>query len=216
MPLSDRLTAPEYYDRDAEGFAARYDAVSFEAVHPLLSQYLPDRGRALDIGAGSGRDARAMAARGLSVTAVEPSDGLRTIGAANSADVCWIDDHLPQLATLAGAVGAFNFILCSAVLMLVARSELGQSFGTMADLLAERGRLGLNLRSSRRGEPRDLFHDHDNATVLAAAEAAGLHCIDRGVADDAIGREGYRWRSFVFARATDQQSLNYPKLGEGS
>lgn len=207
MALSDRLTAPEYYDRDAEGFAARYDSVSFEAVHPLLSRYLPGRGRALDIGAGSGRDARAMAKLGLSVTAVEPSDGLRAIGAANSTDIRWINDHLPRLSRLNNEAGAFDFILCSAVLMLVAPTELDQSFITMAGLLAKRGRLGLNLRAPRPDEPGELFHDHNDAVVLAAAESAGLRCIDRGVADDAIGREEYRWRSFVFARAADGQPV---------
>lgn len=207
MALSDRLTAPEYYDLDAEGFAARYDAVSFEAVHPLLSRYLPGSGRALDIGAGSGRDARAMAAHGLSVMAVEPSDGLRAIGAASSGDIRWIDDRLPRLATLSSEAGAFDFILCSAVLMLVAPSELDHSFISVAGLLAERGRLGLNLRAPRPDEPGKLFHDHDDAAVLAAAESAGLSCIDCGVAEDAIGREGYRWRSFVFARTGDVQSM---------
>lgn len=200
MALSDRLTASEYYERDAEQFAARYDAVSFDAVHPLLSRYLPAHGRGLDIGAGSGRDARAMAARGLSVTAVEPSDGLREIGATNSPDIRWIEDSLPRLAGLEGETGAFDFILCSAVLMLVAPTDLGASFGVMAALLNQGGRLGLNLRAPRPGEPGDLFFDHDDATVLTAAEAAGLGCIDRGDADDAIGRRGYRWRSFVFAR----------------
>lgn len=199
MALSDRLTAPEYYDRDAKEFAARYDAVSFDAVHPLLSCYLPSHGRALDIGAGSGRDARAMVARGLSVTAVEPSHGLRAIGAANNADIRWIEDHLPGLAGLSGEAGTFDFILCSAVLMLVAPTDLDASFVTMAALLSRAGYLGLNLRAPQPGEPEDLFFDHDNAAVLAAAKAAGLHCIDRGDADDAIGRHGYRWRSFVFA-----------------
>lgn len=203
MALSNRLTASEYYDRDAEGFAARYDAVSFEVVHPLLSRYLPTHGCALDIGAGSGRDARAMAARGLSVTAVEPSDGLRAIGAANSADIRWIEDRLPRLAALSGETETFDLILCSAVLMLVAPTDLASSFVTMATLLRGDGHLGLNLRAPRPGEPGDLFFDHDDASVLNAAKAAGLRCIDRGAADDAIGRRGYHWRSFVF-RSVDR------------
>ena len=194
MTLSNRLSAPEYYDIDAKGFAARYDAVSFEAVHTLLTRYLPSGGRALDIGAGSGRDARAMAARGLSVMAVEPSGALRAIGAANSTDIRWINDRLPWLAKLSKEAGAFDFILCSAVLMLVVPSELDQSFITMARLLAERGRLGLNLRAPRPDEPGELFHDHDDAIVLAAAEAAGLRCINRGVSDDARGLSMAKFR----------------------
>jgi len=201
MALSDRLSAPDYYDRDAGGFAARYDSVSFEAVHPLLARYLPVCGHVLDVGAGSGRDARAMSSRGLDVVAVEPSAGLRAIAEVNSAGVKWIDDRLPRLAVLTGGGARFDFILCSAVLMLIAPSDLPASITSLAELLATGGRLALNLRAPQPGEPADLFFDHADTAVLAAAKAAGLVCLDRGEAEDAIGRNGYRWRSFIFEHA---------------
>lgn len=96
----------------------------------------------------------------------------------------------------------YDFILCSAVLMLVAPADLTQSFATMAGLLAPEGRLALNLRAAQDDEPDDLFFSHTDAAVLAAAKAAGLVCIDRGEAEDAIGRGGYLWRSFVFEHRT--------------
>lgn len=200
MALPDRLDAPAYYDRNAAVFAARYDSVSFDAVHPLLSRHLSASGRALDIGAGSGRDARAMADRGLNVTAVEPSDALRAIGEANSHGIRWIDDRLPRLARLGGAGEKYDFILCSAVIMLVAPADLSTAFISMARLLGEGCKLGLNLREPGAGEPAELFFAHTDADILATARAAGLACIDRGEAGDAIGRSAYRWRSFVFAR----------------
>lgn len=203
MALADRLDAPSYYDRDAERFAARYDSVSFAAVHPMLARYLPTAGRVLDVGAGSGRDVQAMAARGLEVTAIEPSAGLRAIGEAKASGVRWIDDRLPDLRTVRQGDERYDFILCSAVLMLIAPAELRASFVTMADLLAEDGQLGINLRTPRPDEPAGLFFDHDDAAVLAAAEAAGLVCIDRGEAKDAIGRGGYLWRSFMFEHDQD-------------
>lgn len=202
MVLSNRMAAPDYYDRDAAEFAARYDSVSFEAVHPLLARYLPAMGRALDIGAGSGRDARAMVARGLTVTAIEPADKLRAIGASNSDGVSWIDDRLPRLLQLREEAGRYDFILCSAVLMLVAPADLAPSFATMAGLLSPEGRLAINLRAARDDEPDDLFFSHKDAAVLAAAKVAGLVCSDRGEAEDAIGRGGYLWRSFVFEHPT--------------
>lgn len=200
MASSERLEAPDYYDRDAAIFAARYDSVSFDAVHPVLSRYLPASGLVLDIGAGSGRDARAMAARGLEVTAVEPSDGLRAIGAASSNGIRWIDDRLPRLARLSGSGERYDFILCSAVIMLVAPADLTLSFATMDGLLADTGKCALNLRAPGADEPAELFFAHSDADVLAAAQTAGLACIDRGEAGDAIGRSAYCWRSFVFAR----------------
>lgn len=198
-PPPDRGDAPAYYDRYAEAFAARYDAVPFDAVHPLLARYLPESGRVLDVGAGSGRDARAMASRGLAVTAAEPSACLRAIASARSPGIRWIDDRLPKLASLGDAAGQFDFVLCSAVLMLIAPEDLAPSLAGMARLLTPSGRLGLNLRAPAAGEPGNLFFDHTDEAVLVAARATGLIAIDRSEAGDAIGRAAYRWRSFVFA-----------------
>lgn len=200
MVLSDRADAVDYYERDAAGFAARYDSVSFAAVHPLLGRYLPARGAALDIGAGSGRDARALAAHGLDVTAVEPAAGFREIGAASDPGIRWIDDRLPDLARLADA-RRFDLILCSAVLMLVPPTDLTASLVNMAGLLAPGGRIVINIRRPMPGEPVDIFFAHSDAEILAAVAAAGLVCLDLAEARDALGRETYHWRSFIFERA---------------
>lgn len=200
MALFDGVGAVDYYDRDAAGFAARYDSVSFAAVHPLLGRYLPARGAALDIGAGSGRDARALAAHGLSVTAVEPSARLRAIGAASDPGIRWIDDRLPDLARLSDG-GRFDLILCSAVLMLVPPADLNASIVTMAGLLARGGHIGISVRQPMPDEPVDIFFAYSDDEILAAGAAAGLVCLDRAEASDALGRETYRWRSFIFERA---------------
>ena len=56
-------------------------SVAFEAVHREVLPLFPDRPcRVTDIGAGSGRDAAALAGRGHRVVAVEPTAGLREEG----------------------------------------------------------------------------------------------------------------------------------------
>lgn len=203
MPLANRIDATDYYDRDAERFAARYDSVTFEAVHPFLRRYLPASGNALDIGAGSGRDARALVGYGLDVTAVEPSVGLRRIGEASDDRIRWVDDRLPELSSFTDEFGIYDLILCSAVLMLIAPAELAESFATMARLLKSTGRIAINIRQPVQDEPRDLFFAHSDTEVLAAASAAFLSCLDRTEADDALGRTPYRWSSFVFKHSAD-------------
>lgn len=198
MTLSDFLDAPDYYERDPKAFADRYDSVTFEAVHPHVLPYLPSSGRVLDVGAGSGRDARFMAAFGLKVTAVEPSAGLRSLGARNSGGAIWIDDRLPDLESIAKKTERFDLVLCSAVLMLVAPTDLTKSFATLSELLVPAGKLAINLRAPLPDEPPGIFFDHSDNDVLAAAEAAGFKCLHRAEAKDALGRSGYNWRSFVF------------------
>lgn len=199
-PVRPPIDPVAYYDQFASDFASRYDTVTFEAVHPNLSKHLPSHGRVLDVGSGTGRDARGLTARGLHVTAVEPSATFRRLGEASSTGgITWVDDRLPKLASLDGIVEPFDFILCSAVLMLLSTDDLKSSFRTMARLLAERGRLAINIRNPMPGEPTAIFHRHADAVILEAARGAGLACIDLAELSDALGRPGYRWRSYVFA-----------------
>ncbi|TJW00084.1 MAG: class I SAM-dependent methyltransferase [Mesorhizobium sp.] len=196
-----------YYDRLAASLAPRYDAVTFEVVHPNVSKHLPSEGRVLDIGSGSGRDARGLAARGLQVTAVEPSVAFRHLGEAASFDgITWVDDRLPKLVRLDGVVEKFDFVLCSAVLMLLDLDDFRKSFQTMARLLAEHGRLAVDIRDPMPGEPTGIFHAHSDATILDAAAAAELACIDYAERTDALGRLEYLWRSYVFSHATEHAS----------
>jgi SAM-dependent methyltransferase len=92
-----------YYDKHALELSRRYDALSFETVHETLLPYLPRvPATAIDIGAGSGRDAIELAARGFDVVAIEPSGEL--IKAAKSKvdsnPVIWLRDNLPVLSSV--------------------------------------------------------------------------------------------------------------------
>lgn len=200
MALTDPRDAVEYYDQDAAAFARRYDDVTFESVHPDVATVLPAAGaEVLDIGAGSGRDARALSARGLRVVAVEPSAAFRRLASQDTA-IEWIDDRLPDLSSLRTRDRRFAFILCSAVLMLLPRHLLPPSFNAMGDLLAAGGILALNLRNPVAGEPAELVYSHNDEDILAAARGAGFDLIRHNVASDALGREDHRWRAFVFVK----------------
>lgn len=199
MALADRPDTVDYYDQDAQAFARRYDAVAFDAVHASLVRFLPPAGaNVLDIGAGSGRDARAMAARGLCVTAIEPSPAFRAL-ASDDDGVHWIDDRLPDLASLRVDDRRYEFILCSAVLMLLPATQLAPSFTAMAALLDVDGKLAVSLRDPVDGEPVDLVHVHPDEVILSAAVGAGLSAVAQAIAPDALGRPMHRWRTFVFA-----------------
>lgn len=196
------IDAVDYYDRDAARFAERYDSVSFGEVHSAIAQFLPPSdGAVLDVGAGSGRDARALAAMGFSVTAIEPAADLRRAASRqpNGEKVRWLDDRLPDLTQLADE--KFAFILCSAVMMLLPPADLAASMSRMAGLLEPGGRLAMSVRNAVPAEPAGLVHAHSSAQIRAAAAAAGLDPIFERTLPDALGRSPYTWRSFVFERA---------------
>ena len=89
-----------YYSQNAETLADNYNSVSVESVHKDWLEQLPQEGMVLDVGAGSGRDARFMAAKGLNVVAVEPAEGIREVaqGYTVGKPVHWLNDSLPDLS----------------------------------------------------------------------------------------------------------------------
>ena len=70
------------YNTDATRFAAQYQSLSPEDVHSAYLDLIPRPrdGTALDVGAGSGRDAAWLASMGYNVTAVEPAQAMRHEG----------------------------------------------------------------------------------------------------------------------------------------
>ena len=69
--LSSRTV--NYYSENAPTLASKYNSLKPESLHASWSHFIPDDpGIALDIGAGSGRDANWLASKGWDVVAVEP------------------------------------------------------------------------------------------------------------------------------------------------
>jgi 2-polyprenyl-3-methyl-5-hydroxy-6-metoxy-1,4-benzoquinol methylase len=162
----------------------------------------------LDIGAGSGRDAFALADRGYQVTAVEPSQGMRTWAHAQAASssVKWIDDALPDLLKVRAEHKRFEFVLCSAVLMHVPPKALARSFRAMAALAMPGGRIAASVRPPLATDPSEIFHAHTRNAVLRATRSAHLNLLDEGETGDKLGRDGVSWRWFVFQTPVPQGS----------
>jgi len=67
-----------WYDQNAEAVSEQYESVSPQDVHSWLVDLLPKpAASALDVGAGSGRDAAWLSSLGFDVVAVEPSKNMR-------------------------------------------------------------------------------------------------------------------------------------------
>jgi SAM-dependent methyltransferase len=190
------------YAEQAAALAPQYDGRSFADVYrPVLSLIPNGPGRALDIGAGTGRDAAALAARGFQVTAVEPTAEFRTFGQRAHAEsaIAWVDDSLPDLARLIAAAQQFDFILSMAVWMHLDEGERRRAMPVLAGLLAPGGRMILSLRHGPVPAGRRMF-DVAPAEIIDLATAVGLGFLHQAGRGDMMGRDDVRWTFLVFQR----------------
>jgi len=155
----------------------------------------------LDVGAGTGRDAAALAALGHRVVAVEPTAELRAYGAQqhDSARIEWVDDGLPDLEQVYARRQPFDLILLIAVWMHLDAGQQARAMERVAGLLTAGGRVLLSLRHGPIPPGRRMF-EVSGTEVCHLAERHGLQAVHRRERPDMLGRDGVSWTFLVLGR----------------
>ncbi|KAB0286308.1 class I SAM-dependent methyltransferase [Vibrio fortis] len=194
----------DFYHHNALTLSHQYNSVSFESVHHSWKPYWPLAGdKVLDVGAGSGRDARWMQQQGCEVIAIEPSNALRELGAEyTGVEVTWINDALPALNRTENLGMRFDLILVSAVWMHLPSSYRERAFRKLSNLLAPNGRLIITLRhgefdDQRQGYPVSV----EELEQLAKNSALQVRHIDES--KDQLNRSEVWWQTVVMTLPDD-------------
>ena len=191
------------YGETARDLAASYESLTFAEVHrDTLHLFPAPPARILDVGAGTGRDAAALAALGHTVTAVEPTAELRALGQRLHAGVAieWIDDSLPDLPALQArdiADVRFDFVLLSAVWMHLDAMERPRAMARLAGLLAPGGTATISLRHGPVPTGRRMFEvtAAETRTLAARHGLATVHDSERPAL---LGQRGVWWSVLAF------------------
>ena len=196
-----------YYSANASALACRYNSLDPESLHASWSRLIPDDpGIALDIGAGSGRDANWLAEKGWDVVAVEPCMKFQELAkSASHANVIWQDDELPELKSLRTAGHRFNLILLSAVWMHVLPKKRERAFRIISELLAPGGMLVFTLRQGAdKQENLDRgFHPVSSDELEKLARQRALAQVFYEASEDHLDRSNVRWETLVFKLPDD-------------
>ncbi len=195
------------YHQNAEAFVAQYESVSAEQVHQSWLHLLPVAGSAsfaLDVGAGSGRDARFLAVQGFQVVAVEPADNLRHAAMAltNTDKIQWSADELPALTHIQALAQDFSLILMSAVWMHLTGEQREASLQSLTKLLAPAGFLVITLRHGSFSDGR-VTHPVSANEIEAIIRHHQLTLKPVLVTDlimDSLGRDDVAWQTVVLKK----------------
>jgi SAM-dependent methyltransferase len=191
------------YDRSASELADRYDSLPEGGAFPGVYSLLPESGLALDVGAGSGRDARWLRTLGFEVVAVEPASGLRAHGVSKSdARLRWIDDRLPALDRVHRLALSFDLITLSAVWQHVAPEDRSRAFRKLVTLLRPGGVLVLTLRSGPAPAGRPM-HPTSTGEIESLARAYGMEVLKVQASDDLQGRGDVTWTTIALRMPDD-------------
>jgi SAM-dependent methyltransferase len=189
------------YQENADALAEQYESLSFAKVHRHVLHLFPaPPSRILDVGAGTGRDAAALARLGHTVVAVEPTPALRAHGQRLHADASleWIDDSLPHLGTLRSG-GRFDLVMLTAVWMHLDAAEREIAMATLVQLLAPAGLVVMSLRHGPVPEGRRMF-EVSAAETCGLAMRHGLLVIHESEGGDTFGRPGVHWTRLAFRK----------------
>ena len=202
----------DYYNTNADQLFHRYESLQSARVHERWLSLLPTQaGQACDIGAGSGRDARWLAAQGWDVVAVEPSH-LRELAAetvdaqtpvtelSKTGSITWLDDSLPELKKLRALDQRFDLILMSAVWMHLPASQHQRAMRIVSELLAPGGLLVISLRQGEDNNKR--FYPVSAEDVIALAHQRALINKHQSRGADSV-RPEIEWDYLVFQLPDD-------------
>lgn len=203
MP-SVRASGTEGYAEEADALLRQYESIRFADVHRQVLHLIPKApSRVLDIGAGTGRDAAGFAALGHQVVAVEPTAELRRPAMVlhPSPLIEWVDDSLPELASVTGRSDRFDVAMLTAVWMHLDERQRLCAMPAVARLVRPGGVVIFSLRHGPVPAGRRMFEvSADETATLAGAE--GLRLILKREGQDALlGRAGVSWTRLAFSMA---------------
>ena len=211
-PIDTVVRGSRGYAEQAEELVVRYEGIDFAAKHGAVLPLLPAApASAIDIGAGTGRDAAWLAERGYRVVAVEPTEAMRSraIALHPTPAIEWIDDSLPALRRVVAQRRRFDLVMLTAVWMHLDAEERRIAMANVAALLAPFGLLAITLRHGPVPIGRVMFVVSAEETIaLAAAHGLRLALDVHAESSQAANRDaGVSWTQLAFRPKPDFRVL---------
>jgi SAM-dependent methyltransferase len=202
------VSGTEGYAEEAEELFKLYESIPAADAHRAVLHLIPTAPSSiLDIGSGTGRDAAWFAAMGHRVVAVEPTDAMRLPAMAlhPSPRIEWLDDSLPNLASLLTRGEKFDVVMLSAVWMHLDAEQRRQAMPNLAALVRAGGVMIMMIRHGPVPAGRRMFEVSSEETI-ELAQTQDLHPVlnlRTESSQEANRIAGISWTNLAFVKGTE-------------
>jgi 2-polyprenyl-3-methyl-5-hydroxy-6-metoxy-1,4-benzoquinol methylase len=189
------LNSVRYYDENAEAFFTDTVSADMTDLYRRFLRWVQPGGHILDAGCGSGRDARAFAAAGFVVTAIDASAEMVRLASAHAG----LEVRQMSFAEVPWQ-GVFDGVWASASLLHVPASALARTLRRLVATLKPAGVLFASFKEGvdEREHHGRHFTDMTPEGLSTLLHDGGLTVIDGWASGDVRpGRSQERWVSAI-------------------
>lgn len=194
-----------YYNENAETVAARYESVDFSVQQKKLAGVMPRKGKILEIGSGSGRDAAFLLKNGYNVECV---DGSEEMNAAALKAHPVLKGRIRRMVLPEGlyvlSSGEYAAVYSFAVLMHLENNDVMVTLEEVHRMLKKNGIFYFSIPLTRPNMSKSGFDLEGRYFLLESEDwwttivrTAGFECVSCELSDDSLGRNSIRWLTLL-------------------
>ena len=213
------MPMPSAYETRSEAFFRLYEGETPQEIQTLLTRWIPKGSRVLELGCGSGRDARFMSGLDAIVEATDGSGPLLKLAEARAQALlgaespsfsllCLPPDKASEDALFA-RLPRFDAVYTCGVLQHLSDHELYEAACFMERAVTDKGTLIVVVPLDHKGDPDRKTFLRDSLDYATLFERMGFRLASQEIRDG-VGSPGHecRWASCVFLRDSQSELSN--------
>lgn len=188
----------EYYNRNADSFYQNSVGADMSEWRNRFLKYIPDGGRILDAGCGSGRDSKAFIKEGFSVVAFDASREMCKKASELLGQEVW-QIRFDEM----NFDEEFDGVWACASLLHSNEKELPEILSKIYKALKNNGTLYVSFKYGEGVIQRDdrTFIDFTEKSIIPFLEEKGFEILDSGITTDVrSGRENEKWTNVIVVK----------------
>ncbi len=197
-----------WYERNASALCNQYESASSDEIHSVLNRWIQSGMHVLELGCGSGRDARFMASLGADVVATDASAQMLGEARARAGRVTFrqlamppAEKDLREAGIVSGADSRppFDAVVSIAMIMHLTDAELFATAKAIDRLVTDEGLVILSFCPSHPQNDARRYESRTAQSVRLLMEDFGFSCAEHRQTGDGLGRD-IAWHTMVFVR----------------